>query len=160
MFCEKQDRSKMKFLDAIIGKEIVNIYTVGFMEIDDGCAEYYPRLEWIYFEFKDIMIEFEAFNQYNQLGMRQVNDVRYLFEIDDDAMYAKSSIKDIVLINSLRMGNVIKDVKLKGETEKCCHAVKIVLENEQVVFIDPYFLYGIGIGGKEQEDYREWVLEE
>lgn len=149
----------MNILDAMIGKEIIDIYTVGFVDIDGGCAEYYPRLEWVYFEFEDMIVEFEAFNWDNCLGIQEVEGVRYLFESVDDMVFAKSSVKDIILVDSMRRGNVVREVELKSEAEKGGYAVKMVLENGQVIFIDNAFLHGLGIGGCEQEWYGEWCRE-
>lgn len=47
----------------------------------------------------------------------------------------------------------MKEIELIDGTEENCAAAKIILENGQMIFLDPSFVYGIGIGGKEQEEY-------
>lgn len=142
-------------LSEIIGKEITDIYTVGFVDVEKGQAEYYPDLRWVYFEFEDVYVEFESIKQYSRLKMQKVDEVRYLFETDEDMMRARSSIRDIVLVDSFLVGNEVKRVELKGGGEEECCAAKIILENEHFIFLDPSFLHGIGMGGREQEDMWE-----
>ncbi len=140
-------------LSTIIGKKITDIYTVGFIYLEEGQNEFTPDLRWMYFEFEDILIEFESFKQYSRLKMEKVLDVRYRFECDEDMIKVKSSVKELVLVSSILADNIVKDIEFQDGTEKNCAAVKIVLENGQIIFIDPGFPYGIGVGGKEQEKY-------
>ena len=46
-------------LSKIIGKQLTDIYTVGFVYLFEEKREYTPDLRWIYFEFEDILLEFE-----------------------------------------------------------------------------------------------------
>lgn len=147
-------------LDMIIGKKVTNIYTVGYMETEEGNAEYYPQLRWIYFEFEDILVEFESFEQYSRLRVERVSEVRYLFEIDEEMIPMKSSIIEFVLVSSDLIGNEVKKIELKGGTEEECLAAKIILKNEQIIFLDPSFLCGIEIGGETQEEYWKYNLKE
>lgn len=140
-------------LSAIIGKKLTDIYTVGFIYPEEEKTEFTPDLRWIYFEFEDILIEFESFEQYSRLRMQRVLDVRYCFEQDEDMIKVKSSVREFVLISSLLANNLVKETVLIDGTEENCAAAKIVLENGQTIFIDPGFPYGIGVGGKEQEAY-------
>ena len=140
-------------MTTIIGKKITDIYTVGFVYLEDGQTEFTPDLRWIYIEFEDILIEFESIEQYSRLRMEKVPDVRYLFEYDEDMIKARSSVKELVLVSSMLANNIVKDIVFIDGTERNCAAAKIVLENGQIIFIDPGFPYGIGIGGKEQEEY-------
>ncbi len=140
-------------ISTILGKKLTDIYVVGFTYLEEGQNEFTPDLRWLYFEFEDILVEFESFEQYSRLRMEKVLDVRYRFEYDEDMIKVRSSIKEFVLVSSIRTTNVVKSIELKDGTEKNCAAAKIVLENGQVIFIDPSFPYGIGVGGKEQEEY-------
>lgn len=67
-----------------------------------------------------------------------------------------SSIIEFVLVTSMLVNNTVKEIELQDGTEKNCAAAKIILENGQIVFVDPSFVYGIGIGGKEQEEYWKY----
>jgi len=144
-------------LSAIIGKELTDIYTIGFIYLEEGESEFTSDLRWVYFEFEDILIEFESFEQYSRLRMKKVPDIQYPFEDDGDMVKVKSSVKEFILVSSILAGNIVKDIELKDGTEKNCAAAKIVLENGQTIFIDPGFPYGIGIGGKEQEKYWDFA---
>lgn len=140
-------------LSSIIGKKLTDIYTVGFMYLWEEPREYSPDLRWLYFEFGDTLIEFESIEQYSRIKIEEVADVRYLFETDEDMIKLKSSVKEIVLVSSIRSNNVVKSIELKDGTEENCDAVKIMLENGQVIFLDPAFPYGIGMGGTQQEEF-------
>ena len=142
-----------KMLSTIIGKKLTDIYTVGFIYLEEEQIEFTPDLRWLYFEFEDILVEFESFEQYSRLRMEKVSEVRYQFECDEDMIKAKSSVIELVLVSSMLADNIVKDIELKEGTEKNCAAAKIVLENGYIIFIDPGFLHGIGVGGKEQEEY-------
>ena len=141
----------------IIGKKLTDIYTVGFIYLDEEQNEFTPDLRWLYFEFEDILVEFESFEQYSRLKVEEVTNIRYLFEDDEDMIKVRSSIKELVLVSSILAHNIVKSIELKDGTEKNCAAAKIVLENGQIIFVDPSFPYGIGIGGKEQEEYWKFV---
>jgi hypothetical protein len=140
-------------LSTVIGKRLTDIYTVGFIYLEEEQSEYTPDLRWIYFEFEDILLEFESIEQYSRLSMEKVTEVRYQFECDEDMIKVKSSIIEFILVSSMLANNIVKDIELIDGTQKNCAAAKIVLENGQIIFIDPSFLHGIGVGGKEQEEY-------
>ena len=143
-------------LSTIIGKRLTDIYTVGFIYLEEEPKEFTPDLKWMYFEFEDTLVEFESFEQYSRLRMEKVPEVRYQFECDEDMIKVRSSVIEFVLISSMLADNTVKDIELMDGTEDNCAAAKIVLENGQIIFIDPSFLHGIGVGGKEQEEY--WRL--
>lgn len=143
-------------LSKIIGKQLTDIYTVGFVYLFEEQREYTPDLRWIYFEFEDILLEFESIEQYSRLKIEKVSDIRYQFESDEDMIKVHSSIIEFVLVTSMLVNNTVKEIELQDGTEKNCAAAKIILENGQIVFVDPSFVYGIGIGGKEQEEYWKY----
>ena len=145
----------------IIGKQLTDIYSVGFIDIENNVGQYYPDYRWIYIELdKNTIIEMESCEQFSRLKVQKVENVRYLFEVDEDMIKAKSSIQEIVLVTSVLKGNKVKEfilIEPEQVDHVCfCGAVKIILENKQVVFLDPTFIYGIGIGGVYQEKYRKY----
>ena len=85
--------------------------------------------------------------------MERVLEVRYRFECDEDMIKVKPSIIEFILVSSMLVNNIVKDIELKDGTEKNCSAAKIILENGQIIFVDPSLPYGIGVGGREQEKY-------
>lgn len=147
-----------KMISTLIGKELTDIYTVGFIYLYEDQKESTPDLRWIYFESGDVLVEFESFEQYSRLRMERVPDIRYRFEYDEDMIKVRSSIKGLVLVSSMLADNTVKEIELKDGSEKDCAVAKITLENGQMIFLDPGFPYGIGIGGQGQERY--WCLSE
>lgn len=98
-------------------------------------------------------MEFESIEQFSRLKIEKVSDIRYQFESDEDMIKVKSSIIEFALVASMLVKNTVKEIKLIDGTEKNCAAAKIILENGQIIFLDPGFVYGIGIGGREQEKH-------
>lgn len=140
-----------------MGKKLTDIYVVGFIYLEEGENEFVPDLRWMYFEFEEILVEFESIAQYSRLKMERVSDIRYRFEHDEDMVKVKSSVKDLVLVSSILSNNIVKKIEMIDGTERNCAAAKIVLENGQIIFIDPSFPYGIGVGGKKQEEYWHYA---
>lgn len=126
-------------LSKIIGKKLTDIYTVGFVYLWEEPKEFTPELRWLYFEFEDLLVEFESFEQYSRLRMKQVSEVQYPFESDEDMVKVRSSIIELVLVSSWLTGNVVQDIELLDGTHENCAAAKITLENGQIVFIVPVF---------------------
>ena len=141
----------------ILGKKLIDIYLVGFVDIENGVAEFYPDYRWIYFEFENLIIEFEATIENGHLKILEVDELRYMFDMDEDMYKAKSSIAETILVSSFLQNNIVEKVEFGNMIEKDgfiqCDFAEIHLKNNQVIFLDPTFHYGIGIGGKEQKEY-------
>ncbi|NFO86380.1 hypothetical protein FDC58_10240 [Clostridium botulinum] len=139
--------------------DIEDIYLTGFIDIEDGIAEFYPDLRFIYFEINSKFIEFQSINQYSKLRIKIVNLVNHNFEIDEDMMKVKSSVSKIILTQDGAIGNCIDTIKFYNLEEKkeelICDAIEITLENKQVIFLDPSFYFGINIGGTEKKEVWE-----
>ncbi|WP_129599961.1 hypothetical protein [Anaerophilus nitritogenes] len=148
------------FKKVVRNNDIDNIYLTGFVDIEDGIAQFYPDLRFIYFEINSKFIEFESINQYSKLRIKVVNSVNHNFEIDEDMMKGKSSVSEIILTQDGAIGNCIDIIKFynleEKEEELICDAIEIKLKNEQVIFLDPSFYFGINIGGNEQKEI--WKL--
>lgn len=148
------------FKKLVENNDIEDIYLTGFVDIEDGIAEFYPDLRFIYFEINSKFIEFESINQYSKLRIKVVSSVNHNFEIDKDMMKGKASVSEIILTQDGAIGNCIDNIKFynleKKEEELICDAVEITLQNKQVIFMDPSFYFGINIGGYEQK--KIWKL--
>lgn len=135
---------------------ISRIYLTGFVDIEDGVAQFYPDLRFIYFEVNSSFIEFESIEQYSKLKIKIVNSVNHNFEIDEDMMKGKASVSEIILTQDSAIGNYIDIIKFynleKKEDEIICDAVELILKNKQVIFLDPSFYFGINIGGIEKKE--------
>ena len=88
-------------VSSIIGKQLTDIYTVGFVYLFEEQREFTPDLRWIYLEFEDILLEFESIEQYSRLKIEKVSDIRYQFESDEDMIKVKSSINSNVTIATI-----------------------------------------------------------
>lgn len=134
----------------------------GFVDIEDGIAQFYHDLRFIYFEINSKYIEFESINQFSKLKIKVVDSVEHNFEIDEDMLKAKSSVSEIILNDTMANGNDIDNIifyNLEAD-ELICDAIEIELVNGQVIFLDPSYLFGINIGGKEQKQIWKSNLKE
>ena len=145
--------NKLKKL--VKNNDIEDIYLTGFVDIEDGIAQFYPDLRFIYFEINSKFIEFESINQYSKLRIKLEELVNHKFEIDEDMMKGKSSVSEIILNQDGAIGNCIDIIKFynleEKEEELICDAIEMKLKNEQVIFLDPSFYFGINIGGCEKK---------
>ncbi|EMU55289.1 MULTISPECIES: hypothetical protein [Clostridium] len=145
--------NKLKKL--VKNNDIEDIYLTGFVDIEDGIAQFYPDLRFIYFEINSKFIEFESINQYSKLRIKLEKLVNHKFEIDEDMMKGKSSVSEIILNQDGAIGNCIDIIKFynleEKEEELICDAIEMKLKNEQVIFLDPSFYFGINIGGCEKK---------
>ncbi len=149
----------MESLRRIIkGKKIEDIYLTGFVDIENGIAQFFYDLRYMYFEINSKYIEFESINQFSKLRIKVVDSVQYSYEMDEDMMRAKTSISEIILNDTMANGNDINNIifynMVKGD-ELICDAVEIELVNGQVIFLDPSYYFGINIGGIEQKQIWE-----
>ncbi|WP_251862284.1 hypothetical protein [Clostridium sp. Marseille-Q2269] len=149
-----------KFKKLLKNNDIENIYLTGFVDIEYGIAQFYPDLRFIYFEINSKFIEFESINQYSKLRIKVVSSVNHNFEIDKDMIKGKSSVSEIILTQDGTISNCIDNIKFynleKKEEELICDPIEIKLKNEQVIFLDTSFYFGINIGGYEQK--KIWKL--
>lgn len=139
-------------------KVITDIISVGFVDIENDIAQFYSNPQWLYFEFDDYYIEFESIEQFSKLKIQFLDSINYSYEIDKDMVKAKSSIIDLVLISSMVSGNNINEicfVNINSEEDEfiVCDALKLILSNGQIIFLDPSFLFGIAIGKEDQEEF-------
>ena len=145
----------MEYLKRMVkDNNIEDIYLTGFVDIEDGIAQFYQDLRFIYFEINSKYIEFESINQFSKLKLKIVDSIQHNYEIDEDMMRAKSSIGEIILNDTMANGNDIDNIifyNLEEKDELICDAVEIELVNGQVIFLDPSYYFGINIGGEEQK---------
>ena len=156
----KHDMENLKKLAQ--NHNIDEIYLTGFMDIEDGEAEFYPDFRCIYFEINSGYIEFESVCNFSKLRLRIVDFVQYKFEVDEDMMPAKSKVGDMILRDSMANGNDINEIifyNLDESDELICDAAEIRLVNGQVLFLDPSYYWGINLGGADGLEQREiWKM--
>lgn len=145
----------MEYLKKILKNNIIeDIYLIGFVDIENGIAQFYHDLRFVYFEINSQYIEFECINNFSKLKIKIVDSIKQNYEIDDDMIRAKSSINEIILSDTMANGNDIDNIIFYNIEEKddiICDALQIELVNGQVIFLDPTYYFGINIGGIEQK---------
>lgn len=145
--------------EVIHSKLIDNVYLVGFLDKEGEVAEFYPDMRYIYILFDDKYIEFQSIKQSSKMKIMISDSVLHKFEIDEDMIPAKTSVNEIILVDTLADNSVremiLYNVESVTEDSIICDAVQIDLNSEQQVFLDPTFYYGIGIGGNNQ--YKCWI---
>lgn len=131
---------------------IDGIYLTGYVELeDDGIAQFYADMRFLYLEFGDVMVElgqFDPANQSSKLRIIIVNSVQHYFELED-VKPGRSKINDVIFKNPLAENRVAKIYFYnyeESDNELLCDALHIKLCNGQNIFLDPGFL-GINIGG-------------
>lgn len=139
---------------------IQDIYLVGFVDIEDGVADFCPDMRYYYFEVGEQYIEFESIDQYSKLSVNIVDSIRYQFEIDEDMLPCKTSVSQIILTDSMSAKNTVKSIIINGmelnnKEQIICDSIQLNLNNGQELFIDPSFYFGINIGGAEQRKF--WI---
>ncbi|MCR5527049.1 MAG: hypothetical protein K6F39_06670 [Lachnospiraceae bacterium] len=145
------------WVDTLRGKSIKDFIAVGAVDIEDGIAEFLRDLRFLYIEFEVGYLRLESVMQYSMLKIGFVEEPDYDYEIDEDMVKAKESIAEIVLENSLWLGNEINKITLYDYDCKTgyCAAMKLELSNGQIIFIDPSYYFGIKVGGSGQEKIWE-----
>lgn len=147
-----------KLKDIFKNSLIQDIYVVGFADIEDGIANFYPDMRFYYFEVGEQILELESIDQYSKLSVNIVDSIRYKFEIDEDMIPCKTSVSQIILTDSMSTKNIVKSIIING-MELCnkekiiCDSIQLNLNNGQELFIDPSFYFGINIGGTEQRKF-------
>lgn len=89
------------------GHNIEDIYLTGFVDVEDGIAQFCHDLRFVYFEINSKYIKFESINQFSKLQLKIVDFIEYDFEIDEDMIRAKSSVGEIILNDTMANGNDI-----------------------------------------------------
>lgn len=145
-----------QFIEFLKNNEITDIILVGFADVEKGIYEFYPNLKYLYIEMGTKYVALESVNQYSLLKFCIKDDLCFEYEIDEDMLKAKSSIAELVLDDTMAVGNNIKEIVFYdlNTDELTCAAMELVLGNGQIIFIDPSFYFGINVGGERQK--RMW----
>ncbi len=139
----------------ITNNSFEDICVTGFIDIEDGVGEFHSDMQFLYFKFGDVYIEFQGVEQFSLLKIKVEKEILYRYNIDRDMIKAKMSIDKLVLVDTLAKNNIetikLHNVSIKNEEYIICEAVEVTLESGKLIFIDPSFYDGFGIGGIEQK---------
>lgn len=138
---------------------IEDVYLTGFVDIEEGVVEFCPEMRYLYLQFGEEYLELESVNQFSKLKITIAESVNHNFEIDEDMSPARASIDEVILVDTLADNriNSMKLINSTDETDKSiiCDALELQLKSGQLIFVDPSFHYGIGLGGMFQKKYWE-----
>ncbi|MCR5609413.1 MAG: hypothetical protein K6G26_10150 [Lachnospiraceae bacterium] len=142
-------------LNQLYKNKIEKIYVTGFIDIENGIAEFYPDYTTYYILIKGRYLKLESIEQYSKLKFELVDNISFDFsyEIEDEMYKAVSSVEELILTNSLLAGNNIVKIIFYNldESKVTCLAMEIILENGQMIFFDPTYVCGICAGGEKQK---------
>lgn len=146
------------FKEILKSHSITDIYLTGFIDIENGTAQFYHDLRFLYFEISPLYIEFESISQFSRLKIKIKDSVEHNFKIDKDMIKAQSSVSEIILNDTMSNGNNINSIvfyNLEEQEEITCDAIELNLGNGQMIFLDPSYYFGINIGGTRQKQIWE-----
>ena len=130
----------------VIGKSLTDLILVGSIEIDSDDVETTINTEYLYLEFDDSLFLFSSIEEMSELNVTEKDEIDFSYEIDEDDRYFSTSIRNLYLVDTIsdiavkEVNEYRLDDKLKG--------VEIILENNQMLFIDPTYYTGIKLGGE------------
>ncbi|WP_342435568.1 hypothetical protein NSS79_18115 [Paenibacillus sp. FSL L8-0436] len=141
----------------LIRNNIDEIHLTGVVHIEEnGIAEFISNTNFLFLEFADQFIQFEAIDGYGKLHITIVDSLRYETDIED-VIPSRTKVGDVIFTNPLAENHVDSIVFFNLENMEnalICDVLHIKLINGQDLFIDPQFT-GINIGGLEQKQFWE-----
>lgn len=144
----------------IKNNSLEGVYLTGYVDCEeDGIAQFYADMRFLYLEFGDVILEFGKFdpaNQSSKLRIMIVNSIKHHFDLED-VKPGRSKINDVIFKNPLANNRIAKIYFYNYEEREdsiLCDALHVKLYNEQDIFFDPGFL-GINIGGLDVKQVWE-----
>lgn len=128
-----------------IGKPLTDLVLVGSMEVEPNHVNPSINHEYLYVKINGRLFLFSSINQMSELCVVETNAIDYNYDIDEDDRYFSISIRDLILLDTVSDINVqsVYEYTLDGSLK----AIELILENGQLLFIDPTYYTGIKIGG-------------
>jgi len=136
--------------------KIEDIYVFGYSDNDNGILKFNSDLRLIYFVMDSFYIRFESIENYSRLEVSIQKKLAYPFEyeLESELTMTISSLKDLLLLDSMSNSNKISKLTFfNPDDDNCliCDALEITLMNNQLIFFDPSYYFGISVGGLEQK---------
>lgn len=145
--------------ELVKGKYIEDIVICGFVDIENGVAEFCNQLYCVFIEVDGRYIKLEADGQNPRLKVSITDKLDYSDELDEDVFRAYYHANELILCTNSECGNYIKRISFYNYNELTCEcdAIEFEVSNGQVIFFDPSYYYGINIGGECQK--KIWMDE-
>ncbi|MCR8845346.1 hypothetical protein NQ117_16820 [Paenibacillus sp. SC116] len=136
------------------------IYLTGFIDFEENqLSEFVANPDYLIFEFGGQLINIQSIEQYSKLSITKVDTIKIDIDLED-VIPAKSRISGVIFNNPMMDNKIAKIELFNLEVNNCeliCDALKLILSNNQEIFLDPSFL-GINIGGSEVEELWKYNL--
>lgn len=142
-----------KIKELVKGKCIEDIVICGFVDIENGVAEFCNQLYCVFIEVDGRYIKLEAVDQNPRLQVSITDKLDYSDELDEDMFRAYYHANELILCSNSEYGNDIKRISfyIYNEITCECDAIEFEVGNGQVIFFDPSYYYGFNIGGEFQK---------
>lgn len=146
---------KIAHLTQIIdGGRIDDVLLPGFVDKEELPLRFHASLSSYYFDCGGTFLRFSAIGYSGRGLLTVVPEITCDLDLDDDLVFASTSIKQLVLRDP-DGSNHIERISLwnshDGPSGIECSAMRLDLVNQQALFLDPSYHYGIRVGGPEQE---------
>ena len=130
-----------------IGKSILDIITVGSVDIESNPSDICTNNMLLYLEFPEGLLLFSSIVQMSELGITQEESIKFDYEIDEDDLYSKMSISNFILRDTISDVCIVKIIEYLVDGK--LKAIEFNLKNNQMLFIDPTYYTGIKLGGED-----------
>lgn len=148
-----------QFFDRIKDAPITDILQLGCIDKTAvALSEVTIFHERIYIVFGDVLLKLESVNQYSELKLQFVDQIKvdFDFELLDNTLLVTISVTELLLDDTLHNNAIAAiDVYQKEdsfEKKQLCAAIGFHLAGGQYLFFDPTFDFGINVGGRRKRE--------
>lgn len=140
--------------DRLLGSSLTDIQLTGFIDQDETPPRFRPNLQFVYLTCGSALLEFAAIGTTGTMRTSFVDGLTGGFGAEDGMVPAATSLRELVFMDPQGTHSVV-ELCLWSATETNdglqCSAARLGLANDQQLFIDPTYHFGIRLGGPEQE---------
>ena len=135
------------------GTSLDDILLPGFIDQEAAPVRLRAMLQTVYLECGSSLVELAAIGTTGTMRVSLSERIRHTFELEEGMIAAVTSIRQQIL-NDADGSNEVGAIRLWGVNDRNgdlhCAAMLIELANEQQIFVDPTYHFGIRLGGSEQ----------
>lgn len=131
-----------------------DIVVVGFLDSSERPVRFHPLYRTLFLECGTKLLKISVIGDTGRLLIAKVDTMSWEHDLDNDMQPACSSVRQSVLedpdgSNRLIVMNLWDASELESGVE--CAAARFDLANDQKIFLDPSYHFGIRIGGLGQQ---------
>lgn len=148
------------FIKDFVGcKKITDFLLTGNIDPDEEVIEFLPDFTFFTIQFDEKYLTFESIEQYSKIRISEENNLLFHDVKDEDFKKSYVSLINFLVINGEYSNEHIDTIILfnsnSSQGKIVCDAVKIVLSNGQVFFLEPFNFWGFNMGGETVE--KNWI---